>query len=583
MKLKFYWAVFLLYVTLFVCKFGVGCDPSFPNVYLVLVCGKGTQGFQLGYYERGALLALCTFGVFGDVIPKYIRRESASRHLEKRNSPGGNPMLFIHIITGAFTVLFTGAAGMFGGLERNSVAMFVLVIVDLVHQLSIVRMVKNHDGVFALRIGNFVGALLKYITILNIETHTPYMVDILFIQNYGFMGTRLAGTLSALHAMWTKDGDSWIFERFYSIGLLAAHSHVILRLPQFAEVWLIICPFIGYFYYHELWPREFKLQFLLGNIVVAIVGFTFFGTYLQLACIAAYNFWTFRYPIFYRFPKQALAQYYNKGHKPTNKHSKTQNGDPNKEIVPTSSGDHANSAKKAPPQAVKIEHIGQITDAHDILAVLPFLFPNDAAKYHKWVDMLAVQDIDRVEHVRMLTAEDWRAMKVSPVLKSGLARLRPNVGVSATSPVSNSVFKLATNQPDIDEATTETPRALCDDVKAAPPAETPTKEEDGDVSREEPPTEGSEATSPTSNRLIESPAVAAETPEALGLEEGDELASDDELSPLSRMSWRRESLNETPQIKMRAIRGTVPANDDLAAQGWKFSGATPWVSPNHTS
>ena len=83
-------------------------------------------------------------GILCNVIPKYINNDGAKRHIIQVK---GNLVLLVHIISGIITVFVNGYIGINGGFQDRGAFFWSIAVVDLIHQLSIVLLLKNHDGV----------------------------------------------------------------------------------------------------------------------------------------------------------------------------------------------------------------------------------------------------------------------------------------------------------------------------------------------------------------------------------------------------------------------------------------------------
>jgi hypothetical protein len=278
------------------------------NLYRVSTCGPSESlGFHLGDLERKIMFALTVLGVFGFVIPRFVKRDGAARHFA---SDKVVRVLLVHIISGTSVVLVYPIIGIFfGGLDNKEGGMLlnIIMILDLLHCITSIRLLKNHDGTFALRIGNFLAMIAKFNIWVNLDRHDPYFIDLLFLSSFGFMGTRLAAVAGAFTMIFTKSGDGYYLEHYYSIGLQIAQFHIMLRTPGGVRVWLSYAPLVSYVYYHELWKRKFRWQFFALNVVGSCFALAFLTYWQQVAYITVYYVLCFRLPIFYRIPLLAAA------------------------------------------------------------------------------------------------------------------------------------------------------------------------------------------------------------------------------------------------------------------------------------
>jgi hypothetical protein len=197
----------------------------------------------------------------------------------------------------------------FGGLDNQEggILLNIIMVLDLLHCVTAIRLLKNHDGTFALRIGNFFGFIAKFSVWVNLDRHDPYFIDLLFLSSFGFMGTRLAAFAGGVTLFFSKSGDAYYLEHYYSIGVQIAQFHCMLRVPGGVRLWLSIAPLVSYVYYHELWKRKLRWQFFALNVVGSCSALAFLTYWQQVAYITVYYMLCFRLPIFYRRPLLAAA------------------------------------------------------------------------------------------------------------------------------------------------------------------------------------------------------------------------------------------------------------------------------------
>jgi hypothetical protein len=289
-------------------------DESIPqhdllaNFHRLIACGPSEAlGFHLGILERKIMFAFTVLGVFAFVIPKFVKRDGAARHF---TSDKVVRILLVHVLSGASVVLLCPIIGIFyGGLDNKEggILLNILMVLDLVHCVTAIRLLKNHDGTFALRIGNFLAFIVKFNVWVNLDRHDPYFIDILFLSSFGFMGTRLAAVAASITMFATKSGDGYYLEHYYSIGVQIAQFHAALRTPGAVRQWLTIAPIVSYVYYHELWKRKLRWQFFVFNVIGSCFALAFLTYWQQVAYITMYYMLCFRLPIFYRMPLLAAA------------------------------------------------------------------------------------------------------------------------------------------------------------------------------------------------------------------------------------------------------------------------------------
>jgi len=311
--------VFGVYIGLLVAKtffwgYGPGSACLNKDDYSIVdrfVCSSGGENFKLGSTERQVMLFLSFLGVFGNVIPKYMKGEGAKRLYV---SPQIKRVLLTHIVSGILSVLGSGMIGVAQddfGYEPSKWVLGLLIASDVVHQLTILRLLKNHDGVFPLRVGNMTIAIEKYISILNLD-HVSNVPDHIFLMSFGFMGTRLANVFLCLSCYLSKDGNIFFLEYWYSLGVGTALIHCICRTPHGPPLFFVMLPIIGYCFYHELWRRRWKYHFLAFNLIVSFLALNFL-TIPQQGFLLSISFpLGFFFPIFYRSPERAMGPSMNK-------------------------------------------------------------------------------------------------------------------------------------------------------------------------------------------------------------------------------------------------------------------------------
>lgn len=280
------------------------------NLQDTLICGTHTRDFSLGTTERKVLFLLAAIGVVGSVIPGYIQKKVAQRHVSQRTA---NRALLFHIAAGIVTVLGNGLIGiLYGGFSGpvHSGALFCFLAgTDLFHQLSVLLLIKNHDGIYALRVGNLASALFKFVTLVNHSRHVAPS-DVFFAASFGFLGTRIAavGFMVATYFAKGKNGEGLQNEDWYSIGTAVAQLGFMLRAPGFERMFLCVSPLSAYLFYHELWDKSEKMQFVAWNVIYSGVCLMCLNapSAFYIAIVVYYYVAGFNKKRFYRWPENAF-------------------------------------------------------------------------------------------------------------------------------------------------------------------------------------------------------------------------------------------------------------------------------------
>lgn len=274
------------------------------ELYELLLCGSASLDFSLRRSERIIMWILSVLGIFGNVIPTYVKNNGAKRHISQIK---GNRVLLLHIVSGILTVLGNGLVGIFGGFDDRALVFWFLALSDLVHQLSIILLLKNHDGIYPLRTGNLTSGIFKFTVLINHALHGPYISDIFFTLSFGFMGTRLATVLSYMTLKVAGPQRNFKYEAWYSLALSLAQFHIMLRVPSVEKVYLLMMPVTSLLFYHELWNKKWKPHFVLFNCIFAFVALASLKTpAARHVSIACWYFVSFFLPRFYRWPENAL-------------------------------------------------------------------------------------------------------------------------------------------------------------------------------------------------------------------------------------------------------------------------------------
>lgn len=280
-------------------------EPSRSAIHDV-VCGN-TGGYKIsewGTVERVITLLLC-FGAVGiNVIPKYRKRDLAERHVARirqseRAGAMSNPLLF-HIITGILTVLGSGMAAQYG--RFTDALLVALVLFDIGHQLSIYRLIPNHDGIWTLRCGNVNLAIVKFIACLRLFEDPQAKIDLVFMYSAGFMFTRVFNfAFGFAHVMWLPK-EAWMHEYWYSLGLSGAQFWVMFRTASFSmPAFWFSCIVTSVLYYHKLWDVAHRNYLTAINCALFVLSFYATGYTTQVGlCVAYYYLAGFRLPHYHR-------------------------------------------------------------------------------------------------------------------------------------------------------------------------------------------------------------------------------------------------------------------------------------------
>ena len=272
-----------------------------------LVCGTNNSNFFLVPYERIAMMLLSSIGIIFNVIPKYIKNDGAQRHIIQAK---GNMILLVHIISGIIAVIWNGYIGINGGLRNRDALFWSIASVDLVHQLSIVLLIKNHDGIYALRTGNIALSIFKFTVLINHQKYGASISDLLFVASFGFMGTRLGSLLSYIACISFGYDKGLQFEHWYSVGLSLAQFHIMIRVPNAERIFIWAMPLTSWLFYHELWKRKFKTIFFILNCFYAAIALLYLSSpEAHYVIIIIYWIVTFFLPQFYRWPENALKEW----------------------------------------------------------------------------------------------------------------------------------------------------------------------------------------------------------------------------------------------------------------------------------
>jgi len=187
-------------------------------------------------------------------------------------------------------------------VQNDKLMLLLLFIFDVGHQISIHRLLKNHDGIWTLRAGNMQLAIMKWIVLLRVEDKQT-MIDMVFFQSCGFLGTRVFVTLVYI-LMYFGVPTKLIEEDWYSIGLVWAQFWIYVRFWDVAApvVWLSIVS-CSALYFHQLWRKNLHLRnlFVVANCIAMALALNL-SKYLSLAFTIVYWCSFFWLPGFKRQP-----------------------------------------------------------------------------------------------------------------------------------------------------------------------------------------------------------------------------------------------------------------------------------------
>jgi len=251
------------------------------TVHDALCYGDGrdpTDGSPLWWSspERWIWAFGAVIGVTVNVIPKYMSGEEATRHMYHVKKATMNPLLF-HIISGIMTLLASGSVMLYWDYQGHDWApskttMKIVFFCDILHQLGINRMLRNHDGIWFLRCGNQASAVGKMIVMLNCSGYSQ--IDLMFFASCGFLGTRVWCSLMFMVNYAGFSAPTLALEYWYSIGVMLAHMTVFFRgWKLYGLVWWLCVVNSSAFYFHQLWKPwlEYRTQFVYLGICLTVL------------------------------------------------------------------------------------------------------------------------------------------------------------------------------------------------------------------------------------------------------------------------------------------------------------------------
>ena len=90
--------------------------------------------------------------------------------------------------------------------------------------------------------------------------------------------TLSGGVLSGIACIIFGYNTGLQFEHWYSIGLSLAQLHIIMRVPNAERIFIWAIPLTGWWFYHELWKKKFKIFFNLFNCCYAALSLLYLTT-----------------------------------------------------------------------------------------------------------------------------------------------------------------------------------------------------------------------------------------------------------------------------------------------------------------
>lgn len=248
------------------------------------------SNWSLSSWEIKLIHNLGLMFIMNNVLPKYMRFTGARRH---RNDMGVKKVfltknyvrLFLHILGGA-GVFFT--AGFYLQNEDFFQSIFSLqslkiyfIFFDLLHQVTIWLMLRNHDGIFILRSNNLSLALQKVAMDIalweaqSFDEARPIIAG-LFLATAGFALTRFWCFIVAMaQVVYGRDFDS-LRENWYSVGEWLAQFVIMVRMGVIRENNLpfLICVF---WFPHELWTSKNEFQDIAKYVGYPPAAMYFYG------------------------------------------------------------------------------------------------------------------------------------------------------------------------------------------------------------------------------------------------------------------------------------------------------------------
>lgn len=249
------------------------------------------SNWSLSDWEIKLIHNLGLMFIMNNVLPKYMRFTGARRH---RNDMGVKKVfltrnyvrLFLHILGGS-GVFFTGGFYLQNEefFQKNVFSLQSLkvyfILFDLLHQITIWLMLRNHDGMFILRSNNLSLALQKVAMDIalweaqSFDEARPIIAG-LFLATAGFALTRFWCFIVAMaQVIYGRDFDS-LRENWYSVGEWLAQFVIMVRMGVIRENNLpfLICVF---WFPHELWTTKNDYQDIAKYVGYPPAAMYFYG------------------------------------------------------------------------------------------------------------------------------------------------------------------------------------------------------------------------------------------------------------------------------------------------------------------
>lgn len=248
----------------------------FHDAFCCTECGI-EGGWKYGQTKRIILMLMALIAIGINVVPKYWRGDEALRHMvHVKKATIVNP-LFFHIIARIATVVVSGSLSLAPvSFQINPLLIGLLWVSDIAHQISIHRLLANHDGIWSLRCVNMALAIMKWIVLLRVNDPQT-QIDMIFFQSCGFLGAQVFMSLVYI-AMYFGVRTRLVHEDdWYSLGACFAQFWIFARFWSVAGpvLWIsfIACSTM---YYHQLWRDylDWRPFFIAVNCVMTMLCLT---------------------------------------------------------------------------------------------------------------------------------------------------------------------------------------------------------------------------------------------------------------------------------------------------------------------
>jgi len=286
-------------------------DACIFLVYTLIVFSVDTTKFMdfstinLNWHEMAVIYFFGCFSVILNVLPKYYLFHGAARHhSNKKKCTSANYIrLGIHIISGAGQFFIAGWYCLYPeSFSEWSVFKFksLIIFMDFVHEITIVLLLRNHDGIFTLRVYNLGLAVYKCIMcaqlfkVTTMAEVTPFVQGI-YLCTAGFSSTRVFSALIlVLQLIFVNSDFDYLRENWYSWGLLYAVLHIAVRLNMLG--WFnFLFLFCVIRFPHELWRYEkyYDNSLKLGLVYVALAFVRADDMLFQLSATVPMTYYVF--------------------------------------------------------------------------------------------------------------------------------------------------------------------------------------------------------------------------------------------------------------------------------------------------